>query len=364
MRGIKIIMLVYFLALIFLLTCEKKDSPTEPPTISLPDTGSHEFIWQIDVLGDGNASDLRDICIVDDNNVWAVGEIYVKDSLGQFSEPAYNAVHWNGKEWYLVRVPVRDYGSHNTWPYPLRTVFGFGPNDVWFNAGAALIHWDGKKWYQRAFFLTTINDSTYGPVNKMWGACNSNLYCVGNKGMIVHYKGTTWQKLESGTSQHIYDIWGSISNKNEEIKIFCTAADKYHGGEKKILQITKDHDVMEFDWPPQSSVHSVWFGKETPIYVCGSGLFIYEKDQWSEVTELPKIYKNRVRGNHQNDIFVVGDFGFCAHYNGKSWRVYDSLRLPNGNYEGLAVKDDLVVAVGWNGDKAVVLQGKRKKFKN
>ena len=123
-----------------------------------------------------------------------------------------------------------------------------------------------------------------------------------------------------------------------------------------------DLTVQEFDWSPQKSAHSVWFGEDTPLYVCGSGLHIYENGQWSKVEELPKIYKNRVRGNHQNDVFVAGEFGLLAHYNGVDWKVYDEPSLPTGKYWGLAVKGDLVVAVGWDGTgRAVICIGKRKK---
>jgi hypothetical protein len=42
------------------------------------DTTSHNFTWEIDTLGDGNSSVLRDVCIINDTCVWAVGEIYKK----------------------------------------------------------------------------------------------------------------------------------------------------------------------------------------------------------------------------------------------------------------------------------------------
>ncbi|MDL1891482.1 hypothetical protein FBQ87_01125, partial [Sphingobacteriales bacterium CHB3] len=38
------------------------------------DTTSHNFTWQIDTLGDGNASTLNDIAIINDTLAYAVGE--------------------------------------------------------------------------------------------------------------------------------------------------------------------------------------------------------------------------------------------------------------------------------------------------
>lgn len=122
-----------------------------------------------------------------------------------------------------------------------------------------------------------------------------------------------------------------------------------------------DLTVQEFDWTPQKSAHSVWFGDDTPIYVCGGGVHAYKDVRWQEIPGLSYYYTNRIRGNHQNDIFVAGEFGFVAHYNGIDWKIYDEPKLTTGKYHGLAVKDDLVVAVGWSGPYAVMCIGKRKK---
>ncbi|MGB9664445.1 MAG: hypothetical protein ACPL25_05950 [Ignavibacteria bacterium] len=60
------------------------------------DTTSHEFSWEITYLGDGGSSVLYDVAIINENNIWAVGEIYMNDSLGRPEPNAYNAIHWDG----------------------------------------------------------------------------------------------------------------------------------------------------------------------------------------------------------------------------------------------------------------------------
>ena len=57
------------------------------PQLYLADLG----VWQ------HSSSVLYDVAIIDENNIWAVGEIYMNDSLGQSLPDAYNAVHWNGQ---------------------------------------------------------------------------------------------------------------------------------------------------------------------------------------------------------------------------------------------------------------------------
>ena len=47
---------------------------------------------------------LYDVAIIDENNIWAVGEIYLNDSLGQPDPTPYNAVHWDGISWNLKKI--------------------------------------------------------------------------------------------------------------------------------------------------------------------------------------------------------------------------------------------------------------------
>jgi len=46
----------------------------EDQTKCLMDTTSHNFIWEIDTLGIGG-SYLNDVAIIDENNIWVVGNI-------------------------------------------------------------------------------------------------------------------------------------------------------------------------------------------------------------------------------------------------------------------------------------------------
>ncbi len=45
---------------------------------------------------------------------------------------------------------------------------------------------------------------------------------------------------------------------------------------------------------------------------------------WLEVAgpSIIPYYTERIRGAEVNDIFVVGDFGIVAHYNGISWKLF------------------------------------------
>lgn len=358
-RFIKIFLTLcpLLLALCSVPACKK---PTEPKAVA-PDTTSHDFVFDIDTLGNGSSSVLNDVCIIDENNIWAVGEIYVQDSTGQ-SEEVYNAVHWDGKKWNLKKVPVKDFGGL-TLPFPLRAVFGFSANDVWVASSAGLIRWNGSFWSEKAFFMNDL--SFNGQVLKMWGTSGTNIYCVGRNGAIYHYNGNTWQKLASGTTVDIQDIWGVVDPKTQAQTVLAVASLVNYGRGLDLLKI-ENPTVTKLDTMGlRVAESSIWFVPGKVYYVAGDGLFQkfrLEEQRWQFNDFQPSIYIDRIRANAPNDIFVCGSFGFLAHYNGSTWKDYTGIEVPSffSRYKGLSVKQDLVVAVGWMKDQAVILRGTRR----
>ncbi len=70
-------------------------------SVTTMDTTSHNITWETFTIG--NRGTLRDVAIINENNIWAVGEIYVNDSLGQLEPTARGFAQWNGKEWKITR---------------------------------------------------------------------------------------------------------------------------------------------------------------------------------------------------------------------------------------------------------------------
>lgn len=319
------------------------------------DTTSHNWTWQVDTLGIGD-SYLYDVAIINDTLAYAVGEIHIKDSSGKYDTRAYNVARWNGKKWELQRVTVRDYGSGAGY-YPLYAVYAFNQNDVWFASDADLIQWDGNQFASKAFFMTSIPFT--GQVRKMWGTSANNIYCVGKGGAIYHYTGSSWQKIESGTTVTLNDIWGGSNKWIGNNVVLIAAGEKYTSSETKILKLI-NQKIDSIPWQSQIRTRqSIWFGKERGLYSCGSGVFRYVNGVWKHFSEIPAIYTNLIRGNASNDLVVVGDFGIVGHFNGVTWKEYDELKLPNGNYESVSMKGNLIITAGWYGGRGYLAVGKR-----
>ena len=84
-------------------------------------------------------------------------------------------------------------------------------------------------------------------VNKLWGTSSSDLYGVGYNGMITHYNGRTWQKIESGTTTNINDIWGCCAAYY--IFHYYCPSNLFQQGEHRLLAILGNLTVKEDTLP-------------------------------------------------------------------------------------------------------------------
>jgi len=343
---------VRFYVLIWLLSMLSSCKHSTEPLIQQPDSTSHNFLWRIDTLGDGNSSVLYDVAIINDTLAYAVGDISVRDSTGSFRLPPYNLARWNGKRWELSTLIQSGFGYEENY-----SIVAFGPDDIWI-AGTVPKHWDGSRW--KVYGLS--GDYTGGfRIRAIGGMSSRDLYCSGDGGNLRHFDGSAWHVVQSGTTAQIQDIWAGSNLLVGSDVALMTAADKFAASDRKILRARQGGVVDTIAWRAelQRPVHSVWFDNRSDIFVSGTGVFSYDVKAWTEKNDVPFFFTNRIRGNSPQDIIVVGDVGIVSHYSGSSWRTYPELMLPVDQYTSVAIKGNNVIAVGINGGKAVVIVGKR-----
>ncbi|MHB2154511.1 hypothetical protein ACX8XN_08950 [Calditrichota bacterium GD2] len=314
-------------------------------TAATMDTTSHNFEWQtFEFGGEGGSSSFYDVAIIDENDIWAVGEIYTANDK-------YNAAHWDGEKWELKKIDWDGVVSR------LTCVFAFSSNDVWFGV-TNLIHWNGSKFEKN--INPVLNQFYYKTVNKIWGTSSSDLYVVGNSGLIAHYDGQQWQRIESpegasGTDVDLLDIWGNQDSR--EIWV-CGWRDFQPNVLLKIKRKTA-YKVIEkmpdFSYTPleiSGEIKSVWLDSSSRLYVL-TRYDVYQclDDECKEVRSLRKgndfnwTYF-RLRGSALNNVFVIGNEGWVWHFNGLRWYKFTALLDSQLRLRGLAVKNNLVAIVG------------------
>lgn len=140
----------------------------------------------------------------------------------------------------------------------------------------------------------------------MWGTSGTNIYCIGRNGAIYHYDGSTWQKLASGTTVDIQDIWG------EGQTVLAVASLLNYGRGLDLLKID-GLSVTKLDTsglPP--SLNGIWFDLDKRFYVTGNGVYIKNnlaEARWQSENTHPLLYKDRIRGVRWNDVFIAGSGG-------------------------------------------------------
>jgi hypothetical protein len=313
------------------------------------DTTSHNFTWQKWEFGDIGSSVLYDVAIIDENNIWAVGEIYISDT-SENGHTVYNAVHWDGSDWKLYAV------QYNKLHWPIRTIFAFSESEIWFSA---FVKYDGHNFKEILYTTDLIGWEVY----KIWGENSNNLYAVGTSGKIAHYNGNKWTKIESGTEYNLNDIWGDYNEKTGEWEILAAGGNILEDREKIILKIdgysASVANNKGTNWP----LSTILFTSPYKYYVAGSGIYIkgINQNNWNNNPHDITTYTiSKIRGKTFNDMAASGGVGEVLHFNGVSWRSYfQHTNLAAGNYLGVSIQDRIIVAVGSDNLKAIITIGKR-----
>ena len=337
---------------------------------TLPTT-NHNFTWQTFEFGEHSASALMDVTIIDENNIWAVGEIYMNDSLGIRDPKAYNAVHWDGKKWETKRITTLFRESYIT--VTLEGIFASASTDLWV-VGSLPIHGDGEKWTMYDVRATT--DPTLS-LSKVWGTSSSNIYFSGQNGSIARYNGKSWQKIESGTDFSLSDIYGNASGE------VYSAGSKFAEAKGIVLRRNKSGQFqtmvdggivspIELFHPKlYGRVNTLWVDENNILYTAGDFLYQYKNGIWSFVSSLPENhlgadqsyigYIYHMRGNASNDILMCGDMNTLRHFNGESWEQLGIPFTPTRHifWRSVAIKGNIAVAVGDEGYKAKIIVLKR-----
>ncbi len=342
--------------------CEEGYHWNEDQTKCLMDTTSHNFTWVIDTLGD-YGSYLNDVAIIDENNIWVVGNI-------ETDSGEYNAAHWDGIDWDFLGL-----GSNTL---NLNSIYYFSENDIWVCSGIPR-HWNGQEWIRYNLWDMGVLSPNEGGVSKLWGSSSDNIYFAGGNGSIVHYDGIIFTKMESGIEESIIDIWGldenhiwAVTHKNDGSGIINEVL-FYDGNVWSII-----HEKTNDNWPPtdytkpSGTFNSVWAYEDT-VYISCAGLY-KESIHTGEGVLVPLVDMHwqlgwgtgNVRGINYNDIVVTTSFGSeISHYNGKDWKFYEDLNAFDIHdfitTAGLAIKNDMIVIVGEDltTSKAMVYRGYR-----
>ena len=326
--------------------------------VTTMDTTSHNFTFETFTFGGtAGSSTLYDVAIIDKNNIWAVGEIYLLDSTGVPDPQPYGIAKWDGQNWVLKKLFY-----NNNIPVTPRGILIINPNDIYLASGS-IFHWDGTSSTAQLVYSRLNLPDPNGTVEKLWG--NSEmLYGVGNAGTIVTYQNGQWSRIESGTDLNINDIYGAYNERTNRYEILAPASNVLQSLDRDLLSIEDGNSVKHINTAPiTGTLRTVWFIPARTYSLGGGGIFRKTNladSLWKIKHNGLTIYStNRIRGKRSNDIALTGGYGEVLHYNGYDFKSYRSQTQVNGNYYSTDLKDNIIVVVGEDGQKAAATIGKR-----
>jgi len=221
--------------------------------------------------------------------------------------------------------------EYQNYLYSLNRIWGLGPNDIYAVGGEGtpagdvgiIYHYDGKEW--RRMEIAEM------PVLKgIWGTSDSDLFAIGLQGAIYHYDGNQWTRSFQTESQtDLVNIWGS--NGSDVYVISSTKRSDgtvvvERGGE--IIHFDGTNWDIEIDGKGVWELMNVWGSSQTDVYVVGIGKTgggKYNKHfngtDWEDVDISQTCYD--VWGTGANDVYLICTSVAIEHFDGNSWSEND-----------------------------------------
>ncbi len=207
------------------------------------------------------------------------------------------------------------------------SVWGSGPNDVYVVGGVpaaggfagetGVFHFDGTS-LQRVPMATTERAwwvFGYGP---------DEVYIGGENGMLLRGRNRAFERIDTGTTQTIFGMWGP--HKDRLYFVSGDFTDPDARGELRVLTSTVVSKVSApaLDAYDGQALFKVWGSADNDVFLVGEkgAVFHFDGNAWSRMTtpanDLPIL---TVSGRGPNDVYAVGGRteGAVWRYDGSDW---------------------------------------------
>lgn len=184
----------------------------------------------------------------------------------------------------------------------LRAVFGTSARDVWAvgDRGTA-VHFDGTTW-------SPVDTGTTARLTDVWGAEENEYWAVGDGGTMLRWTGAAWTSVPSGTTSDIKAVWGSGAND-----VWAVADETAHHWDGSAWST---HDIGErFIDVWGSGANDVWF------LSMSRPLRHWDGSAWSDAGWIGG-YQRAIWGSSADDVWLVQRDG-VHHRNGGVWSDAD-----------------------------------------
>lgn len=225
----------------------------------------------------------------------------------------------------VVPKAVRgDLSPLQVWGTSLTDLFAIGE-------GGLILHHDGKAWSRMESATTVI-------LGDIIGTAPNDVYVVGPAGTILHFDGHAWKPVETGVKSDLCGIWAASEN------------DVFAVGDKGV--------VLHYDgktWQHMSTgiddiLCAVWGSSGTDVFAVGDGgtILHYDGQSWHASASPVKVHLRDISGVSKSRVYAVGGEGTVIGFDGGAWKVLMQ-KDPKSRWNGVcAFPDGEIRVVGWD----------------
>jgi hypothetical protein len=196
-----------------------------------------------------------------------------------------------------------------------------------------------------------VHEDLPGALLTVWGTSNTDVWAAGGDPTgegptVVHYDGTEWETLDTGTTGDIWWVFGPPEGP------------VYLGGTGGTILRYQDGEFTPMKTPStEVTVFGIWGCAADDMWAVGGGAggsaggfaWRLEGDAWveaegfpAEVAETDAVWK--VYGRSCEDVWMVGTGGLAIHWDGKALGPVE--RVANGSLFTVHANSERFVAVG------------------
>lgn len=220
-------------------------------------------------------------------------------------------LHWDGSSWSAVESPT----DQDLWG-----VWGAAPDDVWAVGGTArrpggvptVIHYDGTTW-SGAETPTPMRENVFA-FFKVWGSSASDVYVVGDAGIVLHWDGAAWEELFVGAMDDLVAVWGLGPD-------FVVAVGGRGNG---IVSFFDGEDWRSEFVSPLPGLNGVWMRSPDEVHVVGNRGTLAVFDPATFTFEEPPVTTtldyHAIHGNGSTLYAVGGNLAFPSGPMGVAFR--------------------------------------------
>ena len=208
-----------------------------------------------------------------------------------------------------------DYDNPATWNIQaagvtsaLLGVWGTNTTNVWsVGDGGIILKWNGTAWSAQTSNVTSS-------LRAVWGVDVNNVWAVGDGGVILKWNGTVWNAQSSGTTNALRGVWGTDASN--------------------VWAVGDSGTILKWNgtaWGTQTSgvataLYGVWGSSTTSIWAVGASGVIrfWNGSTWAAQTSNTTQTLRGVWGSSATSIWAAGTAGTILKSTGSTWGTQTS----------------------------------------